>query len=53
MACPDGGPTGMAEGAVEAVQNATMGGPREVHGALRDRVEVRQEHEAHREAIQG
>ena len=53
MACPDGGPTGMAEGAEEVGRNATMGGHREVHGALRDHVEVRQEHEAHREAIQG
>lgn len=53
MACPGAGPTGTAEGAVEVGQNATMGGHREVHEALRDHVEVQEEHEANREATLG
>ena len=53
MACPGAGPTGTAEGAVEVGQNATMGGHREVHEALHDHAEVREEHGANREAILG
>lgn len=53
MAYPGADPTGTAEGAVEGEQNATMGGHREVHEALHDRAEVREEHEANLGAIQG
>ncbi len=53
MAYPGADPTGTAEGAVEGEQNATMCGHREVHEALHDRAEVREEHEANLGAIQG